>query len=111
MGPGRGLSIVALMSSALPQNIGRLRETGHVRETVKAEMRRNLLSRLRAGEPLLAGIGGYEETVLPQMANAIISGHDVIMLGARRQAESRKRRSLGGLLHAQGPVIAGGKLN
>src|SRR5258707_483532 len=54
MGPDRGLSIVALMSSALPQNIGRLRETGHVRETVKAEMRRNLLSRLRAGEPLPA---------------------------------------------------------
>src|SRR5260221_2069816 len=111
MGPDRGLSIVALMSSALPQNIGRLRETGHVRETVKAEMRRNVLSRLRAGEPLLAGIVGYEETVLPQMANAIISGHDVIMLGERGQAKSRMMRSLVGLLDAQVPVIAGCEIN
>src|SRR2546428_5213542 len=74
-------------------------------------MRRNLLMRLRAGEPLLAGIVGYEETVLPQLANAIISGHDVIMLGERGQAKSRIMRSLVSLLDEEVPVIAGCEVN
>ena len=77
------------MTSSRPQTTAELRASGHRRETVKQEMRRDLLTRLRAGEPLLAGIVGYEETVLPQLANAIISGHDVIMLGERGQAKSR----------------------
>ena len=71
------------MSSNPATTIGELRASGHVRETVKQEMRRNLLVRLRSGEPLLPGIVGYDETVLPQLANAIISGHDVIILGER----------------------------
>src|SRR5262249_41949917 len=66
-------SIVAVMPPAEPRTIAELRATGHVRETVKHEMRRNLLSRLRAGEALLPGIVGYDDTVLPQLANAIIS--------------------------------------
>src|SRR5437899_11542421 len=80
--------------TARPGTIAELRSTGHKRETVKQEMRRNLLTRLRAGEPLLAGIVGYDDTVLPQLANAVISGHDVIMLGVRGQAKSRIMRSL-----------------
>jgi len=71
------------VTSAQPKTIGDLRAAGHKHETVKQEMRRNLISRLRSGEPLLAGIVGYDETVLPQLANAIISGHDVILLGER----------------------------
>jgi magnesium chelatase subunit I len=81
------------MASNAPGTIGELRAAGHQRESVKEEMRRNLLARLRSGEPLLPGIVGYEETVLPQLANAIISGHDVIMLGERGQAKSRIMRS------------------
>ena len=74
-------------------------------------MRRNLLGRLRAGEPLLAGIVGYDDTVLPQLSNAIISGHDIILLGERGQAKSRIMRSLVSLLDEAVPVIAGCEIN
>src|SRR2546426_3666746 len=74
-------------------------------------MRRNLLTRLRAGEPLLAGIVGYDDTVLPQLANAVISGHDVILLGERGQAKSRIVRSLVSLLDEVVPVIACCEIN
>src|SRR2546430_6226473 len=74
-------------------------------------MRRNLLPRLRSGEQLLAGIVGYDDTVLPQLANAVISGHDIIMLGERGQAKSRIMRSLVSLLDEFVPVIAGCEIN
>jgi magnesium chelatase subunit I len=99
------------MSTNPATTIGELRASGHVRETVKQEMRRNLLVRLRSGEPLLPGIVGYDETVLPQLANAIISGHDVIILGERGQAKSRIMRSLVTLLDPQVPAIAGCEIN
>ena len=99
------------VSSNLPTTIAELRASSHVRETVKQEMRRNLLVRLRSGEPLLPGIVGYDETVMPQLSNAIISGHDVIMLGERGQAKSRIMRSLVTLLDPQVPAIAGCEIN
>ena len=99
------------MSSSPATTIGELRAGGHVHETVKQEMRRNLLVRLRSGEPLLPGIVGYDDTVLPQLANAVISGHDVIMLGERGQAKSRIMRSLVTLLDPQVPAIAGCEIN
>ena len=99
------------MTAAAARTIAELRATGHVRETVKQEMRRNLLVRLRSGEPLLPGIVGYDETVLPQLANAVISGHDVILLGERGQAKSRIMRSLVTLLDPQVPAIAGCEIN
>ncbi|HEY8798490.1 MAG TPA: magnesium chelatase [Candidatus Dormibacteraeota bacterium] len=99
------------MSSNLPTTIAELRASSHVRETVKQEMRRNLLVRLRSGEPLLPGIVGYDDTVLPQLSNAIISGHDVIMLGERGQAKSRIMRALVTLLDPQVPAIAGCEIN
>jgi magnesium chelatase subunit I len=95
----------------MPTTIAELRASGHVRETVKQEMRRNLIVRLRSGEPLLPGIVGYDETVLPQLANAVISGHDVIILGERGQAKSRIMRSLVTLLDPQVPAIAGCEIN
>src|SRR3979409_585984 len=99
------------MTSDRPQTIGELRATGHKRETVKQEMRRNLLTRLRSGEPLLEGIVGYDDTVLPQLSNAVISGHDVILLGERGQAKSRIMRSLVSLLDSEVPAIAGCEIN
>src|SRR5579859_2888320 len=99
------------MPTTEPRTIGELRATGHKHETVKQEMRRNLIARLRAGEPLLAGIVGYDETVLPQLANAVISGHDVILLGERGQAKSRMMRSLVSLLDERVPAIAGCEIN
>src|ERR1051325_10920040 len=97
----------ARVTASLPQTIGELRASGHRRETVKEEMRRNLLMLVRSGEQWLAGIVGYDDPVLPQLANAIISGHDVILLGERGQAKSRIMRSLVGLLDEAVPAIAG----
>src|SRR3981189_3337583 len=99
------------MTSGRAKTIGELRASGHQRETVKQEMRRNLLTRLRSGETLLEGIVGYDDTVLPQLANAVISGHDVILLGERGQAKSRIMRSLVSLLDPEVPAIAGCEVN
>src|SRR3982075_2488419 len=74
-------------------------------------MRRNLLRPLAPGDRLLDGIVGYDDTVLPQLANAVISGHDVILLGERGQAKSRIMRSLVPLLDPQVPAIAGCEIN
>jgi magnesium chelatase subunit I len=94
-----------------PKTIGELRSSGHQRETVKQEMRRNLLSRLRERRELFPGIVGFDETVLPQIANAVISSHDVILLGERGQAKSRLMRSMVQLLDSEVPMLAGCEIN
>ena len=94
-----------------PATIAELRASGHVCETVKHELRRNLLVKLRSRHELFPGIVGFDETVIPQICNAIISGHDLILLGERGQAKSRIMRSLTGLLDDEVPVIAGCEIN
>ncbi|HEX5396735.1 MAG TPA: sigma 54-interacting transcriptional regulator [Candidatus Limnocylindria bacterium] len=91
--------------------LAELRESGYRPRTVKEEMRGNLVERLRAEEPLLPGILGYDETVLPQIENAILAGQDIILLGERGQAKSRIARSLVGLLDEWIPFVAGAELH
>src|SRR5215218_3951098 len=74
-------------------------------------MRRNLIERMRKGEDLFPGILGFEDTVIPQLQNAILSGQDIIFLGERGQAKSRLIRSLVNLLDDEIPVIAGSEVN
>ena len=74
---------------------------------VKEEMRANLLRKLEAREPLFPGVHGYEETVLPQITNAILARHNFILLGLRGQAKSRILRGLVEFLDAEIPYIAG----
>lgn len=100
-----------MTSEPRPATLGALRQSGHVRESVRDELRRNLLSRLRSGDARLPGIVGYDDTVLPQLANALIAGHDLILLGERGQAKSRLMRSLVELLDELTPVIAGCEIN
>ncbi|HKA48073.1 MAG TPA: magnesium chelatase, partial [Candidatus Dormibacteraeota bacterium] len=83
----------------------------HACETVKHELRRNLLAKLRSRHELFPGIVGFDETVIPQICNAIISGHDLILLGERGQAKSRIMRSLTGLLDEEVPIVAGCEIN
>jgi magnesium chelatase subunit I len=95
-----------------PATLGELRKLpGYAPEaphrTVKEELRNNLLKKLDAGEPLFAGIHGYEETVLPQIANAILARHNFILLGLRGQAKSRILRGLVDFLDTEIPYIAG----
>jgi magnesium chelatase subunit I len=99
------------MSSARPSTLGELRaavEAGRVKHRpVRDEVRENLVARLRAGEPLFPGIIGYDDTVVPQIVNAILSRHNFILLGLRGQAKSRILRALAGLLDEAIPVMPG----
>ncbi len=77
-----------------PHTLGELRESGYQVLPVKDEMRKNLIAKMRANETLFPGIIGYEETVIPAIENAILSGQDIIFLGERGQAKSRIIRAL-----------------
>ena len=83
-----------------PATLGQLRDSGWESRPVKEEVRRNAARRIAAGETLVEGLLGYEDTVLPQLENALLAGHDVIFLGERGQAKTRMIRSLTGLLDA-----------
>ncbi len=90
--------------------IGQLRASGWQSIPVKDEMRRNAMARIAAGETLFPGMHGYEETVLPQLENALLAGHDVIFLGERGQGKTRMIRSMVALLDEWMPVIAGSEI-
>src|SRR5436190_3238603 len=79
--------------------------------TVKDEMRENLICLLENGSPLFPGIVGYEETVIPQLVNAILSRHNFILLGLRGQAKSRILRQLVDFLDEEIPILAGSEVN
>jgi magnesium chelatase subunit I len=95
----------------LPRTVGELRAAGHRYRTVKAELRENLLARIRAGQPRFEGIVGYDATVLPELERALLAGHDLVLLGERGQGKTRVIRSLISLLDEWTPVIAGSELN
>ncbi len=94
-----------------PRTIGELRESGYKVLSVKEELRKNLIQKIRRGEELFPGIIGYEETVIPQVENAILSGQDIIFLGERGQAKTRMARGLVNLLDEVIPVIEGCEIN
>src|SRR2546427_10904458 len=79
--------------------------------TIKDELRENLICLLENGSPLFPGIVGYEETVIPQLVNAILSRHNFILLGLRGQAKSRILRQLVSLLDEEIPILAGSEVN
>src|SRR5215217_9459194 len=97
--------------AARPATIGQLREDGWESRPVKEEIRANAVAKIAAGEPLLDRVLGYEQTVLPQLENALLAGHDVIFLGERGQAKTRIIRSLIRLLDEWLPVVAGSEIN
>ena len=91
--------------------IGQLRTSGWLSRTVKDEVRANAVAKIKAGEPLFQGVLGYEDTVLPQLENAILAGHDIILLGERGQAKTRMIRSMTELLDEWMPIVAGSEIN
>jgi len=99
------------MATALPTTLGQLRKSEFTPErlarSVKDELRENLIARLRSKERLFPGIVGYEDTVVPQIVNAVLSKHNFILLGLRGQAKSRILRSLTTLLDPACPYVAG----
>jgi magnesium chelatase subunit I len=104
------------VSSSHPETLGALKKSPYAapslaRRSVKDEVRANLLARLAKGGPIFAGVVGYDETVVPQIVNALLSRHNFILLGLRGQAKSRILRSLATLLDEVIPVIAGSEIN
>src|SRR5438552_6703203 len=95
-----------------PRTLGELRESPFSEQRlrtrkVKDELRDNLIAKLRSGESIFPGIVGYDDTVVPQLVNAILSRHNFILLGLRGQAKSRILRALTGLLDSSTPYVAG----
>jgi magnesium chelatase subunit I len=95
----------------LAMTLGELRATGYRPRSVKEELRQNLIRTLESDGPLFEGIVGFEETVVPQVENAILSGQDVIFLGERGQAKTRLARTLPTLLDEWLPMVAGCEIN
>src|SRR6267143_145140 len=91
--------------------LGQLRESGWESIPVKEEIRRNAIEKVRASEALFPGVLGFDATVLPQLENALLAGHDVIFLGERGQAKTRMIRSLVKLLDEWMPIVAGSEIN
>jgi len=111
MGGGGGHQEEPGIVAAKPATLGELRSSGYKVQAVKQEMRRNLMEKMRKGEELFPGIVGFEDTVIPQLENAILSGQDIIFLGERGQAKSRLIRSLVNLLDDAIPAVAGSEVN
>lgn len=94
-----------------PSTLGALVASGWTSVSVSEEIRRNAIQRIRDGEPLVTHVLGYEDTVLPQLENALVAGHDVIFLGERGQAKTRMIRNLTDLLDEWMPIVAGSEIN
>lgn len=97
--------------SSLPRTLGELRASGWKSQPVKEEIRANLLERIAKGLPVVQGLVGYEESVLPQVENALLAGHDLILLGERGQAKTRILRALAELLDDWMPEVAGSEIH
>ncbi|HOZ41126.1 MAG: sigma 54-interacting transcriptional regulator [Flavobacteriales bacterium] len=95
----------------LPTTLGALKASGYSSRSVKAELRANLMDRLRAKRPLFTDIHGYEDTVVPALERAILAGHNINLLGLRGQAKTRMARSLVQLLDEWVPVVEGSEIN
>jgi magnesium chelatase subunit I len=101
---------------SLPETLGALKRSPfaapeRAARSVKDELRQNLLARLAQGGPIFQGVIGYEETVMPQVVNAILSRHNFILLGLRGQAKSRILRAMTTLLDDAMPIVAGSEVN
>jgi magnesium chelatase subunit I len=97
--------------ATLPTTLGELKAAGYVARSVKDELRDNLINKLRRGERLFPGIVGYDESVIPQIVNAVLARHNFILLGLRGQAKSRILRQLVELFDESIPVLAGSEVN
>ena len=94
-----------------PTTLAQLKASEWRSRSVKEEIRENAVRAIRSAEPLVAGIFGYEDTVLPQVQNALLAGHDIVFLGERGQGKTRIIRSLTGLLDEWMPIVAGSEIN
>ena len=100
-----------MASDSRTATVGELRESGYEVLSVKREVRKNLIARIRDGRDLFPGIVGFDDSVIPQLENAVLAGQDIILLGERGQAKSRLIRDMTELLDETIPAIQGCELN
>ena len=100
-----------MTSAGQQKTIGELKASSYQVVPVREELRNNLIAKIKAEELVFPGIIGFDQTVIPQLENAILAGQDVILLGERGQAKSRLIRSLTNLLDEYIPKIAGCEIN
>ena len=94
-----------------PNTLGELRDSGYKALTIREEIRNNLIAKIESGAELFPGIIGFDDSVIPQLENAVLAGQDIILLGERGQAKSRLIRHMASLLNAEVPVMNGCELN
>ncbi|NBY44644.1 MAG: magnesium chelatase, partial [Acidimicrobiia bacterium] len=90
----------------LAKTLAELKQSGWKSQSVKEEIRKNTVARISTAQQLFAGVLGYEETVMPQLENALLAGHDIVFLGERGQAKTRIIRSLVDLLDEWMPIVS-----
>ena len=105
------MSEIPAVPASLPTTLGALKASGWKSIPVKEELRKNAVHNITNNLPLFEGVMGYEETVMPQLENALLAGHDVVFLGERGQAKTRIIRSLTHLLDEWMPIVAGSEIN
>ncbi|WP_046744778.1 sigma 54-interacting transcriptional regulator [Kordia zhangzhouensis] len=88
-----------------------LKDSGYIHKTIKEEIQKNLIARIKAKEPIFKGLLGYEDTVIPQLKKALLAGHHINLLGLRGQAKTRIARSMVDLLDEYMPVVKGSEIN
>ncbi|MDA9986575.1 magnesium chelatase [Crocinitomicaceae bacterium] len=93
------------------KTLGALKKYGYSSKNIKTELRDNLMQKLRDKESIFDGIIGYDDTVIPQLINAILSQHNINLLGLRGQAKTRIARSLTNLLDEYIPIVEGSEIN
>lgn len=98
------------MSNSI-KTLGELKKSGWTSTSVKEEMRKNLIKKMKSGEKIFPGILGYDKTVIPQIQNSILSRHDLILLGLRGQGKTRILRMLTHLLDDEIPIVEGSEIN
>lgn len=94
-----------------PQTLGELRSSGYQPKTIREEMRANLIAKIKSGDDIFPGVMGYDQTVIPAIENAILSGQDIVFLGERGQAKTRMARGLTNLLDEFIPIVVGSEIN
>ncbi len=105
------MSVLPEVPTSLPTTLGALRASGWQSIPIKEELRKNAVRKISEGKPLFDGVLGYENTVMPQLENALLAGHDIVFLGERGQAKTRMIRSLTSLLEEWMPIIEGSEIN
>src|SRR5690242_8707596 len=91
--------------------LGELKESGYKPKSIKEEIRQNLIKKLQNKEETFSGIIGYEDTVIPDVERALLSKHNILLLGLRGQAKTRMARQMTDLLDEYIPIVTGSEIN